>query len=267
MGVGVAHNQEVDVGAAGDQHAGGVDQHIGALVGGQEADVGDDAAAGGDAELGPQLIALGGPCGRVVVGAEALGVDAVGHGMQALGGDRAVAAQQGGRVMGRGQHRVGAPVDEALQAGEGHIEGAGLADEAVVEHLAGHAALIVEDERGIEQLLEGQADRRGLVGVGVNDIGAQLEGDAQGAPAEADVQVELVARRAHHGAFDPGDIPRAADVEPGHLVAIMVGDEDEPMAAALHGPRLFPDPHVVAVVREEARRGEHEHSVGHASEG
>src|SRR5439155_2912404 len=88
-------------------------------------------------------------------------------------------------------------------------------------------------------------------------------GRLQRAIGERHVEIELVARRPHHGALDPGHIPGSADVEAGHIVAVMVGGDHQAVAALLQHLRLLPDPHVAAVVGEEAGWGDHQDRLGH----
>ncbi|MFN8515237.1 MAG: hypothetical protein U0232_26300 [Thermomicrobiales bacterium] len=138
------------------------------------------------------------------------------------------------------------------------IEQAVAPQEAVIHHLGGEAALIVEDERAAQESGERTADQRAFVQMGVDEVGAEGERGADGARGERDIEVELVARGADDGALDAGEAEAAPDGQAVDRVAVVVGADDDPMAARLQAAGLFEDPNVTPIVGEEGRWCDHQ---------
>jgi len=65
-------------------------------------------------------------------------------------------------------------------------------------------------------------------------------------------------RRADHRALDPGHIPRAMDLDPRHIVAVVICRDHHAVATALERLGLLPDPDVVPVIGEEAGWRDHQ---------
>src|SRR6476661_331083 len=103
----------------------------------------------------------------------------------------------------------------------------------MVEHLGGHAALIVKDQRYAAKLAHGPAKQRAFVEMGVNYVGLELGCDALHRGGQRHIEIELMARGTNHHAPFPRDVYRAADINAGHIIADMVGAKGDGMTPAL----------------------------------
>ena len=96
-------------------------------------------------------------------------------------------------------------VDECLQSPPVGIEEAVPGEKVVIDHLAGQAALEVEDDGDVQRLAHGATDERALVQVGVDDMWALAAGLAQYGGSQQGIEGDFVARRSDLDSLPPGN--------------------------------------------------------------
>jgi hypothetical protein len=151
-------------------------------------------------------------------------------------------------VVRRGDHCVGRAVEPVLQPPQRPEQGRALADEAVVEHLGCHTALVVEHQRHAPSLPHRPAEQRAFVNVSVYEVGLELDGGALHSGGKGHVEVEFVPRRSDHDAALPRHVDGAPYVHPRHVRADVVGAQNYFMAPALEMDNLLQYTDVRAVV-------------------
>ncbi len=150
--------------------------------------------------------------------------------------------------VGPHQHRVGLLDDPLLdEAGEPIGRAIGR-DKAVVDHLAGQAALEVEHQRHAEGAGHRHGDPGALVQVGVDDVRAVAAGHLHRARHQQHIQVELVPRRPRRALAVPGDGRDAVGHDPANIVAEVVGDDLDIVAETQLRSRDLIDLHMAASV-------------------
>ena len=250
--VGEAHDQEVGARVALDDTLGRANQVVGALVGGQEAQVADEQAVGWDAEAMAQVEECLGVVG--LAGAETGEVDAVGDGVDAAGGQAGFGDEGVSGVLGTGENAVGQAVGQFLEPGEDVEERVGGADELMVEHFARETALVVEHEPRAMHASQQPADEHAFVQVGVHDIDRPKRETGEGSGEQGGVEHELapVGADARAVTVEPGG--DADDGQAGRIVSAGIRYNGNVQFLCLEGAGFLENADVAAVVRKEAGR-------------
>jgi len=154
----------------------GLQQKFRALIGRQQAKIDEDRAIGGQAQLAAQHIQ---PFHRQLAPRAKGGrIDTVGQGVDALRRDREPLDQLVTCLSRAGQNSLRLAVDPSLQAAQWWQQGRACAEKAVIQHLFGQTALIVEDQRRAQSAAQQRAQQRAFVQVGVDQV-RTATGEAQ----------------------------------------------------------------------------------------
>ena len=94
--------------------------------------------------------------------------------------------------------------------------------------------------------------------VPVDDIGPELPELPQRLGCQEDIIGKLVARRAHLVIRMPWQRPGAANVNAGHIVALIIGNDCHVDVLFPQRPYLLENTDMSPVVAEEGRRGNHQ---------
>jgi hypothetical protein len=80
-------------------------------------------------------------------------------------------------------------------------------------------------------------------------------------PEEKEIESDLMQRRAYLVLFAEGDARGATDVEPGHVVSVVVGAHPYLVAQPLQHPCFLKYSNRAPIVGKERSGGDHQHGV------
>jgi hypothetical protein len=96
----------------------------------------------------------------------------------------------------------------------------------------------------------------------MNDIWLEVSGCSLHGESQSEVEVELVPRGANHDTPLPGHIQGTSDVDTGHVIARVIGANEDGMASLLEVSDLLQDAHVRPIIRKEGSWSYCQYAIG-----
>jgi len=142
-------------------------------------------------------------------------------------------------------------IDPIFQPTEAAVSQAPTPQKAVIDHLAGEAALKIKHHGNVEQLRDRAADERAFVHVRVDHIGPKAQRGDKRRPQQQRIERKLVARRTDLILGAPGRGACANNIQSVHIAAFVIGHDLDLLAGFAQDARFFQDADVPTIVREE----------------
>ena len=260
--IGISHDQEVRSRLGVHHLPRGADEVARPLVLREQAEVADDQAIRRKAQPSPQRGELWSVFGhsRPKPGH----VDAVGNAGNPFRCPRLAGGELLTGIRRTRHNAVGRGLDDALDHAKKLQPGTVRRQESMVHHLAGQAALIVEDQRHPPRARQRPANRGAFMQVPVHHVDGLPKTARQHHSGEQRVQQQLAPVRADARACLTAGRRQAHHAQPLRRGAARIGKNCDGVTLRLKRLGLLQDSHVTPVVREEPRRGDHGNVQAHA---